>query len=305
MDYLRWTFPPHITPKSLALCVNTSPVLAIFSFAQNIAAAWPQMCILFFRQFVAALYCCTARKFTGAKERAMPEFFEVNFREYRQYIDLQQNSKAIDAALELLSKRKKENASQYSLDHKGSPFYVLGYAAFASHDYPSASLYFDAAVAADLRYHKGDMNKPALRFMQLLHTNGEDLLARDIIALTAASAEQLLNDYRARPDAQAITLDELRDRFLRKILTSGLPEQRALVTAFISFVAEWPYRTKQMELIEEGSREPFFLHILRGCVLFESLLKAAPDGARELVGISCGAVSGQLMVSDQATRSIG
>jgi hypothetical protein len=29
------------------------------------------------------------------------------------------------------------------------------------------------------------------------------------------------------------------------------------------------------------------------------------DGARELVGISCGAVSGQLMVSDQATRSIG
>jgi hypothetical protein len=29
------------------------------------------------------------------------------------------------------------------------------------------------------------------------------------------------------------------------------------------------------------------------------------DGARELVGISCGAVSGQLMVSDQAARSIG
>jgi hypothetical protein len=206
----------------------------------------------------------------------VPEFFEVNFQEYRQYIDTEQHSKAIDAALELLSKRKRENPTQYSVDHKGWPFYVLGYAAFASHDYPSASLYFDAAVAADLRFHPGDLNKPSMRFMQLLHTEGEDLLARDIIAQTEKSAEEFLKDYCGRPDAQGITLDNLRDRFLRKQLSS-VPERRALVTAFISFVAEQPYRAKQMELIEAGSREPFFLHLLRGCVLFESLLKAAPD----------------------------
>jgi AraC family transcriptional regulator len=34
-------------------------------------------------------------------------------------------------------------------------------------------------------------------------------------------------------------------------------------------------------------------------------LREHVGGARELVGISCGAVSGQLMVSDQAARSIG
>lgn len=56
------------------------------------------------------------------------------------------NSQAIDAALQFLADRKQQAGhAQYRADHKGTPFYVLGYAAFASHDYPSTSLYFDAA----------------------------------------------------------------------------------------------------------------------------------------------------------------
>jgi hypothetical protein len=83
-----------------------------------------------------------------------------------------------------------------------------------------------------------------------------------------------------RPGAQPITLHEIRSRFLHKIITTGAAPERTLVTALLSFVAEWPYRAKQIELVEAGSREPFFLHILRGCVLFESLLKAAPGAPR-------------------------
>jgi hypothetical protein len=41
-------------------------------------------------------------------------------------------------------------------------------------------------------------------------------------------------------------------------------------------VAEWDYRAMQLELVPEGSREPFFSHLFRGCVLFESLLKGVP-----------------------------
>ncbi|WP_354100848.1 hypothetical protein [Bradyrhizobium sp. RT5a] len=36
-------------------------------------------------------------------------------------------------------------------------------------------------------------------------------------------------------------------------------------------MAESDYRAKQFELVAEGSREPFFLHLFRGCVL-----KSAP-----------------------------
>jgi len=210
----------------------------------------------------------------------VPEYFEQNFHKYRQYIDAEQNSKAVEAALDFLAERKAANSAQYTADHKGSPFYVLGYAAFASHDYPSASLYFDAAVAADLNYHRGNHNTAALRFMQLLTTEGEPLLARNIIAATIVSMEKLLDDYKNRRDAHLITLGELRTRFLHKIITTGAAPERTLVTALLSFVAEWPYRAKQIELVEAGSREPFFLHILRGCVLFESLLKAAPGTPR-------------------------
>lgn len=206
----------------------------------------------------------------------MVEYFEENFREYRQFIDQHQNSKAVQAALDFLEARRSQDAAQYEMDHKGSPFYVLGYAAFASHDYPSASLYFDAAAAADLVYHQGDHNTAALRFMQLLTDEGEPLLAREIIADTRNIMEELLEDYRQRPGSKPITLDQLRARFLRKIITSSAPPKRTLVTALLSFVAEYPYRAKQIELIKVGSREPFFLHILRGCVLFESLLKEAP-----------------------------
>jgi hypothetical protein len=211
---------------------------------------------------------------------AVPEYFEENFHRYRQYIDADQNSKAVEAALDFLAERKAADSAQYTADHKGSPFYVLGYAAFASHDYPSASLYFDAAVAADLTYHRGNHNTSALRFMQLLTDEGEPLLARNNIAAMIVSTEKLLDDYRNRPGAQPITLNEIRNRFLCKIITTGAAPQRALVTALLSFVAEWPYRAKQIELVEAGSREPFFLHILRGCILFESLLKAAPGTPR-------------------------
>jgi hypothetical protein len=62
--------------------------------------------------------------------------------------------------------------------------------------------------------------------------------------------------------------------FLRPIIHSQHRQQRALVTALISFVAEWRYRRRLIALIEHGSREPFFLHLFRGGLLFESLLKA-------------------------------
>jgi hypothetical protein len=49
---------------------------------------------------------------------------------------------------------------------------------------------------------------------------------------------------------------------------------RTLVSTFISFLAEWDYRSRLIDLSDAGSKEPFFSHLFRGCLLFESLLKA-------------------------------
>jgi len=214
----------------------------------------------------------------------MSEYFESGA-PYRPFVDQDRPARAVEEGLAYLAARRGSvGDQQYRQDHKGTPFYILGYSAFACHDYTSASLYFDAAAEADLRYHKGNLDTPALRFIQILHASNENLLASGIISQIEARTEALLNEYRSRHLHQAISLADLRTRFFERILQNGPPHRRTLLTAFISFVAEWGYRVRQFELVPEGSREPFFLHLFRGCVLFESLLKSAP-GAPQLWAI--------------------
>jgi hypothetical protein len=205
----------------------------------------------------------------------MPSFLLDSYAPYRPFLDAGQFRQCIENALQLLNGLKEFAPPEYQTAHKGTPFYVMGYAAFASHDYPTASLFFDAAVAEDLHNYSGRLDSPAMLFMELSDNmpNGTLVLGTEIVAQIKASATLLIADYNARTGARQVTLDELRTFFLRPIITSGQPHTRTLVTALISFIAEWRYRAQLISLFEHGSREPFFLHLLRGCVLFESLLK--------------------------------
>jgi len=204
----------------------------------------------------------------------MNDYFETHFDEYRKHIDDAQYAQAIDACLDLLADYK-ANHADYDAQHKGSPFYVMGYAAFASHDYSGASLFFDAGVSEDLKAFGARADKPALNFLQLLD-QGQEVLASGVIRDLIVETQNVLDDYNARPGGAPLTLDELRTRFLSKIVADPKPEKRALVTTFLSFVAEGRYRRKVMDLVSNGSRDPFLVHLFRGCVLFESLLKENP-----------------------------
>jgi hypothetical protein len=162
----------------------------------------------------------------------------------------------------------------------------MGYSAYASHDYSTASLMFDAAVAEDLRRFGATADKPALLFMRL-ENKDQDVLASKIIRDLIQVMEDLLRDYNTRLGAVNVTLDDVRTHFLQPVISSPDVHKRAMVTAFISFVAEWGYRSRLIELVENGSREPFFLHLFRGCLLFESLLKESvrrPRTVQETLG---------------------
>ena len=204
----------------------------------------------------------------------MPSFFLDSYAPYRPLLDAGQFRYCIEHALQLLNGLKELAPAEYQTAHKGTPFYIMGYAAFASHDYSTASLFFDAAVAEDLHNHPGEP-QAAVLFMELseILPDGTPVLGTEIVRQIKADIDILIADYNARPGARQVTLDELRTFFLRRIITSGQPHTRTLVTALISFIAEWRYRARLINLLEHGSREPFFLHLLRGCVLFESLLK--------------------------------
>ena len=69
----------------------------------------------------------------------------------------------------------------------------------------------------------------------------------------------------------------VRDRFLRPAVSPQRKEWRSLATTLISFIIEWDYRARVFGLrVAEGTAEPFYIHLFKGCLLLESLLKANP-----------------------------
>jgi hypothetical protein len=203
---------------------------------------------------------------------ACPIIFSMSGKGYRLHIEMGQFPQAVDSALELLGNYRTQSPGTYSNQHKGSPFYVMGYAAFASHDYATAGLLFDAAAAEDISRYGAAADKPALNFIRL-EDRGQEVLASQIIRDITAALNVLIDDYNLRNGKRSITFDELRTHFIIPLLNSPDVYKRALITAFISFIAEWKYRQRLLDMIDHGSREPFFLHMYRGCLLFESIVK--------------------------------
>ncbi len=76
-----------------------------------------------------------------------------------------------------------------------------------------------------------------------------------------------------------LDIEQLRDNFISYILEKrndlGL---RTLLTTFITFNVEGEFRNDNFELgVKRGKVEPLFVHLFRGCVLFESLLNRNPN----------------------------
>jgi hypothetical protein len=190
-------------------------------------------------------------------------------------------SYSLTEGVKLLNRLKQLDKEAYAEVHKGSPFYWLGMAAFLVKDFQTATFFFDSAVSEDIRAGADPVNKsaPALRFIQI---EGEqpDQAARALVENMQRRVETAIDDYNKRPgrsaDVSDLELVQIRERFLRRAV-SDKREWRSLATAFISYFLEWNHRSTLIEL-QPGQRtdEPFFLHLFKGCVLFESLLKANP-----------------------------
>jgi hypothetical protein len=156
---------------------------------------------------------------------------------------------------------------------RGTALYFVGIAAFACHDYQSATFFFDAAASEDFKVPDTE-NQPAHLFMRLDSTNPNQA-GREIVQRIVQKLDQAIDSYKKRPDAVAISDSVVRDNFLRPQMRRRQKHRRTLITTFISFLAEWDYRSQMIELNTDGSKEPFFTHLFRGCLLFESLLKSS------------------------------
>jgi hypothetical protein len=158
---------------------------------------------------------------------------------------------------------------------RGTAFYFLGIAAFASHDYQTATFFFDAAASEDFEVPNTD-SQPAHLFMRLDSSNPKQA-GLEIVKLIVGKLDQTIADYTRRPGAKSISDITVRKHFLQPQMRNRKKYRRTLITTFISFLAEWDYRLQTLELNTGGSKEPFFTHLFRGCLLFESLLKNSKE----------------------------
>jgi len=186
---------------------------------------------------------------------------------------------ALNQGLDLLNRCHSIDEAAFAHIHKGTAYYWIGIAAFLVHEIELATFFFDASVAEDIRAGADPVHNPtpSIRFILI---DGEPLeqAARNLVQVTQARIEELIANYNARPGRIAgvapLTISDVRERFLRPAITPGRENLRSSATTFISFNMEWDFRNLLFDIRPtQGTAEPFFLHLFKGCVLFESLLK--------------------------------
>jgi hypothetical protein len=189
---------------------------------------------------------------------------------------------ALNEGLSLLLRFRRADPAGYRAEHKGAHFYWLGVAAFMTHDYQTAAFFFDAAVSEDIAGGSDPTKSetPALKFAYIRGDEPEQA-ARVLVKDLERRVNIAIDGYNSRPDRLAVTpqlgIDDIRRSLIRYSLASGKIHLRTLATAFISFFLEWEHRSTLASLgLRDGTVEPFFIHLFKGCLLFESLLKENP-----------------------------
>jgi hypothetical protein len=200
--------------------------------------------------------------------------------------------------LNLLDKCRNLASQDYLKIHKGSPFYWLAIAAFLMHDFQTAEFFLDATITEDIQWGANEDKNPTPAMSFILLEPGQLNPNAQKLAQAAEAKLQLCFEYYKSlagkptwlPD---LSLPRLRLKFLHPALSRSNPSWRRLAVSLISFLLEWDFRNDLYPLrVTDGTFEPYYLHLLKGCVLFEGLLNENPK--KKPVGGDLAAVVSEL-----------
>lgn len=171
-----------------------------------------------------------------------------------------------------------EDDRRYRQMHKGTPFYFAGMASYLARDFEKALFYMDAALEEDLRLHKDRwFSVPSGKFV-LLDSDSPEQFARPLVFRTRALFDEVMTTV-TNLGGRALSVKAFGSKLVYPAMSTA-PEKRSAVTGLISFLLEFPSRTKELSLAgtRTSTAEPFFLHLFKGTLLFETLLKTSSVG---------------------------
>lgn len=181
---------------------------------------------------------------------------------------------------QILRTCKQIDQESYNKIHKGHPYFFIGITSYRLGDYQTAISFFDAALSEDLQTEDKEERPTHLFFMLKGDEprNAARLETQFIESKVKRSIDYYNNQIAKNEDICNFEIQDLQDVFIGYILNYkddlGL---RTLLTTFITFIVEWDIRNEHFDLgVNKGTSEPLLMHLFRGCVLFESLLKQNP-----------------------------
>ncbi len=166
------------------------------------------------------------------------------------------------------------DSKKFQRIHKGIPFYFLGIRSFIIGDFERAVFYMDAALHEDLRFHQTLNNTPSRLFFAL-DTSNPNQFALDIVKRIRKLLKSMLVNAQ-KCGCTVLTIEDI----VQKLINNRIPELRTIATSYLSFILEYEVRMNQLIISSEGvgTGEPFFLHLIKGTVIFESLLANSERG---------------------------
>lgn len=167
---------------------------------------------------------------------------------------------------------------KYETIHKGTPFYFMGVASYLAGDFERALFYMDCAVSEDLRLHGPRWSQVPSGLFLRLDDAPDTQFAKALVKQTREFFDNWCNRVVAAGGTR-LTIESYRTKLVNYAMSTEAA-LRSAVTAFLSFLLEARARLTQLELAPaaHGTGEPFFLHLFKGGLLFETLLKISTPG---------------------------
>ena len=176
--------------------------------------------------------------------------------------------------------------TKFEFIHKGTPYYFMAWTAFEFRDYERAVFFMDAALSEDFKNAPSNWQDLGAAKFLFLNKDAGDQSAKRITASIHDRIERSITKFN-QAFGVSLTVDQLIRNYVRP--TAQDNAHRSTVTALYSFVLESEDREELLKLRSSGggSIEPFVIHLFKGCLVFESLLKEVYSG---MIGTQLGAI---------------
>lgn len=164
---------------------------------------------------------------------------------------------------------------KYYFIHKGTPFYYCGVLSFDIGVYDRAIFYFDAGLSEDFKNKIDWKTNCAAYHFYILDESYSNPVVQYPVGLVKTVLDPLIKEFNTYFSGKKARL-ELVD-FIKNFVDGKMKEDeyRSVIPALYLFIVESEQRLFQLKIRSDygGTIEPFIIHLLKGCLIFETLLK--------------------------------